>query len=140
MRKNCLQPGLLFCWRRSLRQIKRQQFQRYCRLESRIPLKYPVCSFKIHQCLRTLVARLSGIEETNFERNQKRKQRKKLLKGFEGLNLTNPGDNLQIACNYASTKLCIKLHATMRSRDFSRSQSRTSELLRKELRSLRNRI
>ena len=61
--KNCLQPGLLFCWRRSLWQIKRQQFQRHCRLKSRIPLKYPVRSLRIHQCLWTLVARLSGVEE-----------------------------------------------------------------------------
>ena len=56
-------PGLFFCWRRSLWQIKRQQFQRHCRLKSRIPLKYLVRSLRIHQCLWTLVARLSGVEE-----------------------------------------------------------------------------
>ena len=63
----------------------------------------------------------------NHERNQKRKQRKRLRKGLEGLNLTNPGDNLQTACNSASTK---------RSMEFSSTQLRTSELLRKELRTL----
>ena len=65
----------------------------------------------------------------NHERNQKRKQRKRLRKGLECLNLTNPGDNLQTACNSASTK---------RSMESSSTQSRTSELLRKELRSLQN--
>ena len=35
----------------------------YCRLKSRILLKYPVRSLRIHKCLRTLVARLSGVEE-----------------------------------------------------------------------------
>ena len=67
----------------------------------------------------------------NYERNQKRKQRKRLWKGLEGLNLINPGDNLQTACNPASTK---------RSMESSSTQSRTSELLRKELRSLRTLI
>ena len=67
----------------------------------------------------------------NHERNQKWKQRKRLRKGLEGLNLTNPGDNLQTACNSASTK---------RSMECSSTQSRTSELLRKELRSLRTLI
>ena len=66
----------------------------------------------------------------NYERNQ-RKQRKRLWKGLEGLNFTNPGDNLQTACNSASTK---------RSMESSSTQSRTSELLRKELRSLRTLI
>ena len=64
----------------------------------------------------------------NYERIQKQKQRKRLWKGLEGLNLTNPGDNLQTACNSASTK---------RSRESSSTQSRTSELLQKELKSLR---
>ena len=64
----------------------------------------------------------------NYERNQKRKQRKRLWKGLEVLNLTNPGDNLQTVCNSASTKRSMKSSST---------QSRTSELLRKELRSLR---
>ena len=63
----------------------------------------------------------------NYERNQKRKQRNRLWKGLEDLNLTNPGDNLQTACNSASTK---------KSMESSSTQSRTSELLRKELRSL----
>ena len=67
----------------------------------------------------------------NYERNQKRKQRERLWKGLEGLNLTNPGDNLQTACNSASTK---------RSMESSSTQSRTSEMLRKELRSLRTLI
>ena len=67
----------------------------------------------------------------NHERNQKRKQRKRLRKGLEGLNITKPGDNLQTACKSASTK---------RSRESSSTQSRTSELLRKELRSLRTPI
>ena len=67
----------------------------------------------------------------NYERNQKRKQRKRLWKGLEGLNLTNPGDNLQTVCNSASTK---------RSMEFSSTQSRTSELLRKKLRSRRTLI
>ena len=67
----------------------------------------------------------------NYERNQKRKQRKRLWKGLEGLNLTNPGDNLQTACNSASTK---------RSMESASTQSRTSELLWKELRSLRTLI
>ena len=67
----------------------------------------------------------------NYKRNQKRKQRKRLWKGLEGLNLTNPGDNLQTACNSASTK---------RSMESSSTQSRTSELLRKELRNLRTLI
>ena len=67
----------------------------------------------------------------NHERNQKRKQRKRLRKGLEGLNLTNLGDNLQTACNSASTKRLIESSST---------QSRTSELLRKELRSLRTLI
>ena len=67
----------------------------------------------------------------NYERNEKRKQRKRLWKWLEGLNLTNPGDNLQTACNSASTK---------RSMESSSTQSRTSELLRKELRSLRTLI
>ena len=40
----------------------------------------------------------------NHERNQKRKQGKRLRKGLEGLTLTNPGDDLQTACNSASTK------------------------------------
>ena len=66
-----------------------------------------------------------------YERNQKRKQREWLWKGLEGLNLTNPGDNLQTACNSASTK---------RSMESSSTQSRTSEMLRKELRSLRTLI
>ena len=67
----------------------------------------------------------------NYERNQKRKQQKRLLKRLEGLNLTNPGDNLQTACNSSSTK---------RSWESSSYQSRTSELLWKELRSLRTLI
>ena len=67
----------------------------------------------------------------NYERNQKRKQREWLWKGLEGLNITNPGDNLQTACNSASTK---------RSMESSSTQSRTSEMLRKELRSLRTLI
>ena len=67
----------------------------------------------------------------NYERNQKRKQRKRLWKGLKGLNLTNPGDNLQTACNFASTK---------RQMESSSTQSRTSELLWKELRSLRTLI
>ena len=67
----------------------------------------------------------------NHERNQKRKQQKRLRKGLEGLNLTNPGDSLQTACNSALTK---------RSVESSSIQSRTSELLRKELRSLRTLI
>ena len=67
----------------------------------------------------------------DYERNQKRKQQKRLWKGLEGFNLTNPGDNLQTAFNSASTK---------RSMEFSSTQSRTSELLRKELRSLRTLI
>ena len=67
----------------------------------------------------------------NHERNQKRKQRKRLWKGLKGLNLTNLGDNLQTACNSASTK---------RSMESSSTQSRTSELLRKKLRSLRTLI
>ena len=64
----------------------------------------------------------------NYERNQKRKQRKRLLKGLEGLNLINPGNNNQTASNSASTK---------RSMESSSTQSRTSELLRKEPRALR---
>ena len=59
------------------------------------------------------------------------KQQKRLRKRLEGVTLTNPGDNLQTACNSASTK---------RSRESSCTQSRTSELLRKELRSLRTLI
>ena len=65
----------------------------------------------------------------NYERNEK--QRKRLWKGLEGLNLTNPKDNLHTACNSASTK---------RSMESSSTQSRTSELLRKKLRSLRTLI
>ena len=65
------------------------------------------------------------------ERNQKRKQREWLWKGLEGLNITNPGDNPPTACNSASTK---------RSMESSSTQSRTSEMLRKELRSLRTLI
>ena len=67
----------------------------------------------------------------NYERNQKRKLLKRLLKGLKGLKLTNHGDNLQTVCNYASME---------RSRESSRTQSRTSELLRKELMSLRTLI
>ena len=67
----------------------------------------------------------------NHRRNQKRKQRNRLWKGLEGLNLTNPGDSLQTVCNSASTK---------KSMESSSTQSRTSELLRKELRSLRTLI
>ena len=67
----------------------------------------------------------------NHERNQKQMQRKRLRKRLEGLNLTNPGDNLPTTCNSVSTK---------RSRESSSTQSRTSELLRKELRSLRTLI
>ena len=67
----------------------------------------------------------------NYERNQKRKQREWLWKGLEGLNITNPGDNPQTACNSASTK---------RSMESSSTQSRTSEMFRKELRSLRTLI
>ena len=67
----------------------------------------------------------------NYERNQKRKQREWLWKGLEGLNITNPGDNPQTACNSVSTK---------RSMESSSTQSRTSEMLRKELRSLRTLI
>ena len=67
----------------------------------------------------------------NYERNQKRKKREWLWKGLEGLNITNPGDNLQTACNSASTK---------RSMESSSTQSRTSEMLWKELRSLRTLI
>ena len=67
----------------------------------------------------------------NYERKQKRKQRERLWKGLEGLNLTNPGDNLQTACNSELTK---------RSMESSSTQSRTSELLRKKLRSLRTLI
>ena len=67
----------------------------------------------------------------NHERNQKRKQQKRLRKGLEGLNLTNSGDSLQTACNSALTK---------RSVESSSTQSRTLELLRKELRSLRTLI
>ena len=63
----------------------------------------------------------------NYERSQERKQRKRL----EGLNLTNPGDNLHTARNSASTK---------RSMESSSTQSRTSKLLPKELRSLRTLI
>ena len=54
----------------------------------------------------------------NYERNQKPKQRKRLLKGLEGLNLTNSGNNLQTASNSASMK---------RSRESSSTQSRTSD-------------
>ena len=67
----------------------------------------------------------------NYERNEKWKQRKRLWEGLEGLNLTNPGDNLQTACNSASSK---------RSMESSSTQSRTSEPLRKELGSLRTLI
>ena len=48
-----------------------------------------------------------------------------------GINITNPGDNLPTASNFASTK---------RSRESSSTQSRTSELLWKKLRSLRTLI
>ena len=67
----------------------------------------------------------------NYERNQKWKQRKRLWRGLEGLNLTNLGDTIQTACNSASTE---------RSMESSSTQSRTSELLWKELRSLRTLI
>ena len=36
-------------------------------IENGIPLKYPVCSIRIHQCLRTLIARLRGIEEKTMK-------------------------------------------------------------------------
>ena len=124
MRKNCLELGLLFCWR-SLWQIKRQQFQRHCRLKSRIPLKYPVRSHRIHQCLRTLVARLSGVEEKIMKEMRSGSSEKDCGRGHY------PGENLQTACNSASTK---------RSMESSSTQSRTSELLRKELRNLRTLI
>ena len=67
----------------------------------------------------------------NYERNEKWKQRKRLWKGLEGLNLTNREDNLQTACNSASSK---------RSMESSSTQSKTSELLWKELRSVRTLI
>ena len=66
--------------------------------------------------------------EKNPDKNQKRKQRRRLRKGLEGLNLTNPGDNLQTACNSASTERLMESSST---------QSRMSELLLKELKSLR---
>ena len=50
----------------------------------------------------------------NYERNQRRKQRKRLLKGMEGMTLTNPGGNLSPA--YKSTP-------KKRSRESSSSQS-----------------
>ena len=127
MQKNCLQHGLFFCWR-SLWQIKRQQFQRHCRLKSRIPLKYPARSLRIHQCLRMQVAPLSSVEEKNMKEIRSGSSEKGC--GREGLNLTNPGDNLQTACNSAKK----------RSMESSSTQSRTAELLRKELRSLRTLI
>ena len=49
----------------------------------------------------------------NHERNQKRKQRRRSRKGLEGLNLTNPGDNLQTACYSVSTKRSRKSSSTV---------------------------
>ena len=47
----------------------------------------------------------------NYERNQKRKQQKRLLKELEGLNLTNPGDNLQTASDPAEQNIFISSHS-----------------------------
>ena len=130
MRKNYLQPGLLFCWRRSLWQIKRQQFQRHCRLKNRIPLKYPVCSLRIYQCLRTLVARLSVVEEKIMKEIRSESSEKGCGRGWK----VKTSLTLEIIFKLPATQ------STKRSMESSSTQSRTSELLRKELRSLRTLI
>ena len=40
----------------------------------------------------------------NYERNQRRKQQKRLLKGIKGITLTNPGGDLPTAYNSAFMK------------------------------------
>ena len=60
---------------------------------------------RIYQRPRTLVARLSSVQEKNCERNKKRKQQLKLVMGLRGIiTLTNSGGDLPTASNSASTK------------------------------------
>ena len=129
MRKNCLQPGLLL------------EEKPLANQEATVSAALLIEKSNTAQISGSLTQNLSmspDVDSTsewrvgkNYERNQKRKQLKRLLKGLKGLKLTNHGDNLQTVCNYASME---------RSRESSRTQSRTSELLRKELMSLRTLI
>ena len=102
MRKNCLQPGLLL----EQKPLTNQ--------EATVLAELSIKKLNIAQIFGSLTQNPSMSPDAgstsewrrgkNYKRNQKRKQRKRLWKELEGLNLTNPGDNLQTACNSASTK------------------------------------